>query len=101
MNQTLFEDCLKEKEVDRRKERIPMASMLTTIDNPFDPFTQFDSWFQFDEQKGYHTCQFLAKISKASSEMSQSDYEKEIERAIDEIVKFNVRGIDKKVTKDV
>lgn len=75
-----------------------MSSMLTTIDNPFDPFTQFDDWFQFDESKGYHTCQFLAKISKASSEMSDADYESEMERAIDEIVKYNVRGIDKKVT---
>lgn len=75
-----------------------MASMLTTIDNPFDPFTQFDEWYQYDEEKGYHTCQFLARISKASSDMSESDYERENERAIDEIVKFNVRGIDKKVT---
>ena len=74
--------------------------MLTTIDNPFDPFTQFDSWFQFDEEKGYHTCQFLAKIARTSSNMSDLDYEREIERAIDEIVRFNVRGIDKKVTKD-
>ncbi len=77
-----------------------MASMLTTIDNPFDPFTEFDSWFQFDEEKGYHTCQFLAKISKASSEMSDQDYEYWNDLAIDEIVKFNVRGIDKKVTKE-
>lgn len=77
-----------------------MASMLTTIDNPFDPFTQFDDWFQFDEEKGYHTCQFLAKISRASNDMSEEDYEKENERAIDEIIKFNVRGIDKKVTRD-
>ena len=77
-----------------------MSSMLTTIDNPFDPFTQFDSWFQFDEEKGYHTCQFLSRIAKTSSDMSDYDYEREIERAIDEIVKFNVRGIDKKVTKD-
>lgn len=77
-----------------------MASMLTTIDNPFNPFTDFDAWFQFDEEKGYHTCQFLAKVSRASSEMSESDYEKEIDRAIDEIVKYNVRGIDKKVIKN-
>ena len=77
-----------------------MASMLTTIDNPFDPFTQFDSWFQFDERKGHHTCQFLAKIARTSSDMSESDYERELERAIDEIVKFNVRGIDKKVTQE-
>ena len=75
-----------------------MSSMLTTIDNPFDPFTEFDEWFQFDQQKGYYTCQFLARISRASSEMSDEDYEKENERAIDEIVRFNVRGIDKKVT---
>lgn len=75
-----------------------MASMLTTIDNPFDPFTQFDAWYQYDEEKGYHTPQFLAKIAKTSSNMSDLDYEQEVERAIDEIVKFNVRGIDKKVT---
>lgn len=74
--------------------------MLTTIDNPFDPFTQFDDWYLFDEQKGYHTCQFLAKISNASTEMSESDYEYWNEQAIDEIVKYNVRGIDKKVTKE-
>lgn len=78
-----------------------MASMLTTIDNPFDPFTQFDSWFQFDEEKGYHTCQFLARIARTSSDMSESDYDKEIERAIDEIVSYNVRGIDKKVTREI
>ena len=77
-----------------------MASMLTTIDNPFNPFTQFDEWFQFDEEKGYHTSQFLAKIAKTSSNMSDLDYEQEVERAIDEIVKFNVRGIDKKVSND-
>jgi len=77
-----------------------MSSMLTTIDNPFDPFTQFDSWFQFDEEKGYHTCQFLSRIARTSSDMSDADYDREIERAIDEIVKFNVRGIDKKVTRD-
>lgn len=77
-----------------------MTSMLTTIDNPFDPFTQFDSWLQYDEEKGYHTCQFLAKISKASSEMSEEDYEYWNNLAIDEIVKFNVRGIDKKVTRE-
>ena len=76
-----------------------MASMLTTIDNPFDPFTQFDAWFQFDEEKGYHTCQFLAKLAKTSSELSDDAYEAELERTIDEIVKFNVRGIDKKVTR--
>ena len=36
---------------------------ITTTDNPFDFFTQFDDWFQFDESKGYHTCSYVARIA--------------------------------------
>lgn len=45
-----------------------MASkcMLTTVDNPFDPFEQFTSWFMFDEEKGYHTCSYLGRIARTS-----------------------------------
>ena len=76
-------------------------SMLTTIDNPFDPFTQFDEWFAFDESKGYHSCSYLARIAKTSDELSEADEERAIELAIDEIVKLNILGIYKKVTKEV
>ena len=38
--------------------------MLTTFDNPFDPFEQFTSWFLFDVEKGYNTCGRLARIAK-------------------------------------
>ena len=61
--------------------------MLTTFDNPFDPFTQFDLWFQFDEEKGYHSCSYLGRIAKTSDSLSDSENDKEIERAIDEIIK--------------
>jgi hypothetical protein len=76
-------------------------SMLTTTDNPFDPFTQFDEWYAFDTSKGYHTCSYLARIARTSDELSQEDEDIAIESAIDEIVTLNVFGVYKKVTKDV
>ena len=75
-------------------------TMVTSIDNPFDPFTQFEDWFAFDEGKGYYTCNYLARIAKTSDELSQKDEDLAIETAIDEIVSMNILGIYKKVFKE-
>lgn len=74
--------------------------MLTTIDNPFDPFTQFDSWFQFDIEKGYYSCSKLARIAKLSDDMSEKETDEEIERAIDEIIKYDFMNVYKKVKRN-
>lgn len=73
-------------------------SMLTTLDNPYNPFTQFDEWLAFDEQKGYNTCNYLARIVKTSDELSEADQSLAIEEAIGEIVELNILGIYVKVT---
>ena len=70
---------------------------LTTFDNPFDPIDQFEQWFLFDEEKGYHSCSLLARISHTSDSLSEQENEEEIERAIDEIIKFDFRNIFRKV----
>ena len=70
---------------------------LTTFDNPYDYFTQFDEWNQFDTDKGYNTCGYIARIAKTSSELSDVDYNLEVDRAIDEIIKFNPLNIYVKV----
>ena len=72
--------------------------MLTTFDNPYDPFEQFTLWLLFDKEKGYNTCEYLARTAKLSSDMSPIEEEKEIERAIDEIIKYDFLNIYKKVT---
>ena len=79
-----------------------MASkcMLTTVDNPFDPFEQFTSWFMFDEEKGYHTCSYLGRIARTSDQLSEEENELENERAIDEILKYDFRNIYKKVVQN-
>ena len=65
---------------------------ITTTDNPFDFFTQFDDWFQFDESKGYHTCSYVARIAKVSNDLSEADNYIEIARAIEEILSLNITG---------
>lgn len=72
---------------------------LTTFDNPYDPFKQFNSWFLFDIEKGYNTCGYLGRIARTTDQMSDAENEEEIERAIDEIIKYDFMNIYKKVRK--
>ena len=74
--------------------------MLTTVDNPFNPFEQFTSWWLFDIEKGYNSCSRLMRIAKLSDDMSSKEEEDEIERAIDEIVKYDFLDVYKKVKKE-
>lgn len=73
--------------------------MLTTFDNPFDPFEQFSSWFLFDVEKGYNSCSRLMRIANVSDDMSEIEQDREIERAIDEIIKYDFMNVYKKVTR--
>ena len=75
------------------------STMLTTTDNPFDPFTQFDEWYAFDVDRGYNTCAYLARIARSSNELSEDEEDSVVEQAIDEILEFNLLGIYKKVVK--
>ena len=74
------------------------ACMLTTIDNPFDPFTNYDSWLNFDLEKGYNSCAYLARIARTSDQFTDEENVEEIERAINEIIKYDALNIYKKVT---
>lgn len=66
--------------------------MLTTEDNPYDPFTQFEEWYAFDIQNGYNTCSYLARIAMTSNELSDKDYDQALDSAIDEILEYNLTG---------
>ena len=73
--------------------------MITTFDNPYDPFTQFNHWFLFDTEKGYNTRAYLDRVAKVSEEFSDEENNLAIERAIDEIIKYDFRNIYKKVSR--
>ena len=71
--------------------------MLTTVDNPYDPWTQWDEWFAWDMNAGYHTPGLLARIALAPDNLSEGDQYVVIQQAIDEIVRENVLGVHRKV----
>ena len=74
--------------------------MLTTYDNPFDPFTRFQEWLAYDSMMGYNTPAFLDRVVYASDDLSEPDHALAIQNAIDEIVKENVLGMWRKVSKN-
>lgn len=74
---------------------------ITTEDNPYDPFKQFDDWFAFDRQKGYNSCEFVGALSYSSSELSAIDQQLSVEEAIDSIVSFGLPAKYKKVIREL
>ena len=76
-----------------------MKVMLTTIDNPFDPFEDFNSWYMFDVLHGYNSCAYLARIAKTSDQFTEFENAIELENAIDEIIKHDFMNIYVKIKK--
>lgn len=70
-----------------------MEFMLTTTDNPYNPFTNYEDWYNYDVAHGHHTCAYIARIANTSDELSDADELLAIEDAIDEIVKLNINGL--------
>jgi len=71
--------------------------MLTTKDNPYNPFTQFDEWFMFDELNGYHTCGYIDRLAKTSDDLSDADNKLIIDAAIEDIVSMEPEIYEKVV----
>ena len=74
--------------------------MLTTIDNPYNPHTDYDEWLAYDLQMGYNTNALLDRVAGVSDELSDEDYDEIVLEAMKEIVKYNVSGVHRLITKD-
>ena len=63
-----------------------MVEMLTTKDNPYSPFEEFDKWFEFDTANGYNCASYVDRVACFSD--SLSDYENDLEqnRAVESIL---------------
>lgn len=74
---------------------------ITTVDNPFDPFDEFDKWNRYDIDCGYNSASYLARIAKVNDSLSDVEYCKEVERAIDQIVLNDPTNLYRKVLQTV
>ena len=76
-------------------------TMLTTFDNPFNPFDDFLAWWLYDIEKGYNSCGLLARIARYSEDFSTIEEKEENERAIEKIIDNDFLNIYTKVTRTV
>lgn len=81
--------------------KMKRVCMLTTIDNPFDPFEDFARWFVFDSEKGYNSCGLLAIVCQTSDSFTDEVNDYLIEEAIDSIIENDFLHVYKKLVKEV
>ena len=77
--------------------------MLTTFDNPYNPFTMFDSWYLYDLESSAKNdvripcCSYVDRLAKTSDQLTDEENALEVERAIDEIIRLDFMNVYKKV----
>lgn len=74
-----------------------MSAMITTEDNPFDPRTDWDAWYQWDVAAGYNTCAYLARVAMVGDDLPEVMQDVQVELAIDEIIELHDGGFYKKL----
>ena len=67
--------------------------MLTTTDNPINPFVNFDAWYAEDMRLGHDTCGLIARLYVDTRDMSSADQAIEYARVVREIFSMDVLNI--------
>lgn len=76
--------------------------LITTTDNKFNPFTQYDRWAAYDEKEcGYYSMSYLARIAAISPDLTEKEMEEAIEDACDEICEMDLRFISPVTNEEV
>lgn len=74
--------------------------MLTTLDNPYSPFTEWDEWLAYDTAHGYDTCGTLARFALTGDTLTEDENAPFINDAMNEIIDSDPYCRWIKVTKD-
>lgn len=66
--------------------------MLSTSDNRFNPFTEFDEWFAFDVSHGYNTLSYLAEVAETVEDGFEDQNRRIINEAVKDAFRYNFTG---------
>ena len=71
--------------------------MITTIDNPYNPFEDFEKWFIWDHISGYNSVERVARFSSDSKNLTAEEELLDNEKAIDQVVLNDFTNLYRKV----
>ena len=57
----------------QNNDNLIVETFVTTFDNPFDPFTDFNEWCSYDCQLGYNTCALIDRVYNAFLDSNEID----------------------------
>lgn len=66
--------------------------LLTTIDNPYNPFTQYSDWYAYDSNF-YNSCAVLGAKANTANGLTDEMNDYEIEKAMNKIIKDQLFGV--------
>lgn len=72
-----------------KEENMSKDVFITTHDNPYDYFKQFDQWYNFDQRHGYHTLEYIGRLIRPANDLSEEEQRLELENTIDKIIEWN------------
>lgn len=72
-------------------EREVVECLLSTSDNPYNPFEDFINWYRFDIAKGYNTCSYMARVCE-SSDLTNREERLAYNKAAEDAVRLNLTG---------
>ena len=71
---------------------------LSTTDNPHNYFKEPDEWEAWENATGMRATRMIGRFAYTSDNLSVEENEAEMERAIDEIIKYDPTGVFIKVS---
>lgn len=71
--------------------------MLTTVDNPYNPRTDYDAWLQWDHDNEYFTQEYLSRLANPDPDMDEEEEDELYAQATQEIIEADVLGVYKLV----